>query len=152
MEEDKKKHLHDKDVTYLKVLFNDIISFTIGLFYLFYLSFLILITISIFVFGADAPKESAFEIIIGSIIITGLFLFGLKYRISAITEVLINGDKVEAEIINGLSHEFFVHLTFRYSISGKPIKKKLLLPNTKYPRELIQKKHLILSVQSHMLK
>ena len=142
----------DRNITYFEVVTKDLVSYLLGIFYLFYIALIVVFSISLLFFGTNAPEESPLEIVLGSAIITAIFLIVLKFRISKITEMLRSGERVNAKVIQSLSYQFFVHIRIKYKIDEKIILKKLLLPNTGSCRALMQKQDLTVGLLRNKIK
>ena len=135
-----------RDVSFREVIFHDLISFIVGIMFLFTIVCLFSLIILVGWFGGPPPKESPGEIIFGYLIITGVVFAILRYRVSCISEALNNGEVVVAEVVRGLAFQFFVQIFVKYTLRGRVVQEKLWLPNTKGPRELTKKEQVSLSV------
>lgn len=131
-----------------QVIAYDVISFITGIMYLFVISCLLVVIISVVMFGAPPPRESPEEIIIGLLCITGAAFVVIRFRTSTLTNILKQGEIVNAEVLRGFHYQFFVNINVRYSVQDKTIQKTLWLPNNKKTRVLINEEHLVISVNT----
>lgn len=137
-----------RTVSFREVLFHDLISFLVGILFLFAIVCLLSLIILVGLLGAPPPKESPSEIFWGFLVITGLVIAVLRFRVVCITEMLNRGEVVVAEVLRGLAYQFFVQILVTYMVRGEVIQKILWLPNTKCPRALTKEEQVSLAVHT----
>ena len=137
-----------RDVSLGEALSYDLISFLVGIVFLFVIACLILLIVSVVSFGARPPRESPTEIFLGLLLISGAVFAVLRFRVSSITETLRSGEIVRAEVLRGFHYQFFVQILLKFSVRGEIVQRKLWLPNTKRPRTLATRDQVFLSVEA----
>lgn len=137
-----------RELSFREALSYDLVSFLVGLMFLFAVACLILLIVAVAWFGVRPPRETPVEILLDYLLISGVVVAVLRLRIYCLTETLRHGELVAAEVLRSLQHQYFVVILVSYAFHGKMIRKRLWLPNTKYPRALMTEKRLHLSVKA----
>lgn len=136
-----------RDVSFREAVSYDLVSFLIGIVFLFAMLCLFSVIIYVGCFGGPPLRESPREIFLGLLLITGFVTAVLRVRIARISETLRNGEIVVAEVLRGYPYQYFMHLLVKYTVQGEAIQKRVYLPNTKRPRALAKEERIFLAVQ-----
>jgi len=136
-----------RDVSIREAISYDLVAFLAVILFLFVILCLFSIIAYVGWFGSHPQRESPSEIFLGLLLIAGLVVAVLRFRVSRITEVLRNGEVVGAEVLRGFPHQYFVILLVQYTVNGKIIQKQVWLPNTKRPRALAKEAQVLLTVR-----
>lgn len=128
-----------RTVTLRQLVFVDLASFLVSLIYLCLAVSLLSLLLLVEWFGGPPPKESPQEIMLGcGLAIAGGWTF-LHHRARRISALLNHGEVATARILRGLHFQFFVQLLIEYPTTSGLNRGKLWLPNTRKPRELLDR-------------
>jgi hypothetical protein len=128
--------MNNMGVSFKEAVWNDIASFVTAIFYLFYLTCLLLLVVYVGLLGGSPPIESLSEILLGYALITVVAIAVLRFRVARISQTLRHGQTVEARVLRGSHFQQFALLVLEYTVREEVIKKQMWLPNTKGPRRL----------------